>query len=341
MEQTRALHADLSRVERSGGAFAQALAVLSAVSSAASDLGVTDPVVVHFAAPKTLVLSAGEIVPDAARTRVDRELLLRGYDVRVIWKPRGRRPRIVQIRLDTNPDEVTTRALEHIMRDVRDGSRDADVRLLGFSTGSYIVIVLTTADGVERLKAQAEIGGFRVLGVSDPSEMPGTVISGSPAEQRALPMAAVSVVIYYSTKDYYRKPRDTELFDLICEYVAGLRATHKISVWHPGLIDFGTDWKRETDRAFRAARVVLPLVARNLMVELADSSPVNEALARMKTGQCTVVPILVHDAPIDGSGLALLKALPSNGTAISASRDKGRACSNVVAGVRQVLESLR
>lgn len=142
---------------------------------------------------------------------------------------------------------------------------------------------------------------------------------------------AKKVFISYAHKDeVLRKRLDTHL--------SLMQRQGVIASWHDRLIRAGTDWEKEIDRRLEEAEVILLLVSADFVAsDYCYGIEMRRALERHDAGQALVIPILLRPVDWTAAPFARLQALPTNGKAITAWKNRDEALSDVVAGVRTAL----
>lgn len=109
-----------------------------------------------------------------------------------------------------------------------------------------------------------------------------------------------------------------------------------VRTWYDGEIEPGAEWASEIDRNLAAADVILLFVGQAFV----DSRYCREvelplALRRHALGEARVVPVILEETNPDWRTLEFsrLQVLPRNGVPISSWEDRGRALSEVVQGL--------
>ena len=114
-----------------------------------------------------------------------------------------------------------------------------------------------------------------------------------------------------------------------------------VSLWYDRLIAPGTNWAKTIDTHLETASVILLLVSADFFVsDYCCGIEMKRALEREAAGEARVVPILVRPVDWKSTPFAHLQALPTDAKPIVSWRDKDTALTDVVAGIRRVLEDL-
>ena len=114
-----------------------------------------------------------------------------------------------------------------------------------------------------------------------------------------------------------------------------------ISLWHDRLIVPGADWTKSIDTHLETASVILLLVSANFMAsDYCYGIEMQRALKRHEAGEARVIPLLVRPVDWKDAPFAHLQALPTDARPLSIWQDEDTALTNVVAGIRRVLQDL-
>ena len=145
---------------------------------------------------------------------------------------------------------------------------------------------------------------------------------------------AVEIFCSYAHEDkVWRQKLETHL--------SLLRRQGLVSLWHDRLIPPGTDWTRAIDSHLETASIILLLVSADFFAsDYCYGVEMQRALARQEAGEARVVTILVRPADLTDAPFAHLQALPTDAKPLSTWQDEDAALTNVVAGIRRVLEDL-
>jgi hypothetical protein len=114
-----------------------------------------------------------------------------------------------------------------------------------------------------------------------------------------------------------------------------------ISLWFDRLIVPGADWAQTIDTHLETASVILLLVSADFFAsDYCYGIEMKRALEREAVGEARVIPILVRPVDWKSTLFAHLQALPTDAKPIVSWRDKDMALTDVVAGIRRILEDL-
>ncbi len=120
-----------------------------------------------------------------------------------------------------------------------------------------------------------------------------------------------------------------------------LRRQGLVYLWHDRLITPGTDWAHAIDTHLETASIILLLVSANFFAsDYCYGIEMQQALKRHEAGEARVIPLLVRPVDWKDAPFADLQVLPTNTRPLSTWQDEDTALTDVVAGIRRVLEDL-
>lgn len=133
---------------------------------------------------------------------------------------------------------------------------------------------------------------------------------------------------------------DEELRNQLERHLSVLKRQGLISSWHDRLIDAGNDWEREIDAHLNTAHIILLLVSADFMFsEYCYSIEMERALERHDAGEARVIPIILRAVVWQNGPFGKLQALPTGGRPITSWPDRDEAFTDVVQGIRRVIET--
>src|SRR5712692_5381827 len=114
-----------------------------------------------------------------------------------------------------------------------------------------------------------------------------------------------------------------------------------VSLWHDRLIRPGTDWTKAIDTNLETASVILLLVSADFLAsDYCYGVEMQHALKRHEAGEARVIPLLVRPMDWKDAPFAHLQVLPTDARPLSTWQDEDMALTDVVTGIRRVLEDL-
>jgi TIR domain-containing protein/HEAT repeat protein len=137
---------------------------------------------------------------------------------------------------------------------------------------------------------------------------------------------------------YSYSHRDSELRERLATYLAPLRQQKKIVEWHDRKIQPGADWDNEISGQLDSAHLILLLVSEDFLAsEYCFGVEVERALARLKSGEASVVPILLKPCLWQESRFSELQIIPRNAKAITSFASREEAFVDVANEIRKLV----
>ncbi len=150
----------------------------------------------------------------------------------------------------------------------------------------------------------------------------------------AAPPQTVEVFISYSSKDQ-------ALRDELEKHLAVLEREGQITIWSDSEISAGSNWATEIQTHLNTARMILLLVSPDYVgSDWAYGLEMKRALERHDAKQARVIPIILRPCPWQETPFGKLQALPSRGRPITEWPDHDAAYSDIVRGIRKVVQEL-
>ncbi|MBE7381177.1 MAG: leucine-rich repeat domain-containing protein [Leptolyngbya sp. SIO1E4] len=139
---------------------------------------------------------------------------------------------------------------------------------------------------------------------------------------------------------YSYSHRDEVLRDQLDTHLKILERQNLIQPWHDRRIDPGMDYATEIDDNLNQADIILLLVSADFISsKYCYEIELPQALQRHKSGEATVIPILLRPVDWQASVLAKLNALPTNWQAVTQWGDRDAAWLDVETGIKQAVAS--
>ena len=137
---------------------------------------------------------------------------------------------------------------------------------------------------------------------------------------------------------YSYSHRDADLRARLATYLAPLRQQKKIVEWHDRRIEPGGDWENEISEQLNSAHLILLLVTEDFLAsEYCFGVEVERALARLKSGEVSVVPVLVKPCLWQESRFSELQIIPRDAKAITSWTSSDEAFVNVANEIRKLV----
>jgi WD40 repeat protein len=146
-----------------------------------------------------------------------------------------------------------------------------------------------------------------------------------------------TIEVFYSYAD-----ADELLCNELEKHLSLLRHQGFISIWHKRQIIAGTDWMEILDQHLNAASIILLLVSADFLAsDYCYGTEMKSAMQRHQAGDARVIPIILRTVDWQDAPFGMLKALPSNGNPVTLWSDRDAAFTDVVRGIKGVIEDLR
>lgn len=127
--------------------------------------------------------------------------------------------------------------------------------------------------------------------------------------------------------------------DALMKHLSVLRNTGKMTIWHDGLVEPGTDREGMIYSQMGVAQLLVLLISSDYLDELYCTGLMTAIEAERE--RWTILPVRVRRVDYDDTFLKRLAQLPANGQPVTGWQDPDDAWTDVAVGVRTVIESLR
>lgn len=134
---------------------------------------------------------------------------------------------------------------------------------------------------------------------------------------------------------------DKELKDRLVKHLRPLEHENLVEVWVDHQIKPGDDWDKEIAKKLGEADIVLTLVSIDFInSKYCYDVELEKALERESDGESKVIPVILRSCLWMKSPLGRLKALPTDGKAVTTWSDTDEALTVVASGVRDAAITL-
>jgi hypothetical protein len=128
---------------------------------------------------------------------------------------------------------------------------------------------------------------------------------------------------------------DKELKDRLIKHLRPLEHENLLEVWVDHQISAGDDWDKEIAKKLGTADIVLALVSIDFInSKYCYDIELEKALEREAAGEAKVIPVVLRSCLWKRSPLGRLKALPTDGKAVTMWQDIDDALTIVAGGIR-------
>ena len=177
-----------------------------------------------------------------------------------------------------------------------------------------------------------EVVGNDVVTVKVRDMLDGVDLEGQ--RQGTLESIAVARSLFYS---YSHK--DELLREELEKHLKLLERQRVISFWHDRKILPGSDWDREIDRRLERASIILLLVSADFIAsDYCWEKEVTRALERHKSGEATVIPVILRTCDWEEAPFGRLQGLPEGMKPVTAWEDPDAAWTSIARGIRAIAE---
>ncbi|MET0500344.1 MAG: toll/interleukin-1 receptor domain-containing protein [Candidatus Binatia bacterium] len=135
---------------------------------------------------------------------------------------------------------------------------------------------------------------------------------------------------------------DEDLMDAIRRQLIIFDRRDLIRKWHDRKIPPGDSWRRVIDNRIRRAKIILQFLSPHFF----DSDYCYEiemmvALKRHHIGEAVVIPIVLRPCAWQQTPLGFLQALPKDGRAVTAWRNRDQVCLEIAGEIMKVVDQFR
>jgi eukaryotic-like serine/threonine-protein kinase len=144
--------------------------------------------------------------------------------------------------------------------------------------------------------------------------------------RKAVP-AAMDVFISYA-------PADEALRSELEAHLAALTRNGALRCLHNRQVQPGDSRRAILDAYLEAARIIVLLVSSDYLASDECEAEMTRALARHRSGEATLIPVLIRDCHWSDAPFATLEPLPKNAAPVMSWGDRDKAWKDVVVGIR-------
>ena len=125
------------------------------------------------------------------------------------------------------------------------------------------------------------------------------------------------------------------------KHLKPLQRAGLIAAWSDRQIEAGDDWKEQIDENLERANIILLLVSADFIAsDYCYDKEMGRALERHKSGEATVIPVIVRDVNWKRTPFATLQVLPENGTPVMQWPNRDSAWRNVSEAIERLIEKI-
>jgi hypothetical protein len=162
------------------------------------------------------------------------------------------------------------------------------------------------------------------------------LLQGEPPFPKDLPPTTKAIQVFYSYAQ-----QDKDLLVNMEKQLVLLKRLGLITDWHDDRIRAGQETKREIEKHFSSAQIILLLVSANFMASETCYDIAKRAMDRRRAGTAEIIPIIIKPVDWRGAPFEGLDVLPKNKKPITSWSDREEAFFEVSQGIREVVEALQ
>jgi hypothetical protein len=146
-----------------------------------------------------------------------------------------------------------------------------------------------------------------------------------------------------STEIFFSYAHEDEVLrDELAKHLKLLERQGIIKAWHDRNITAGEEWKTAINTNLESAEIILLLVSADFLAsDYCYDIEMKRALERHECNQARVIPIILRPVDWHQSPFSKLVALPTDGKAITTWLNQDEAFTNIVKGLRKVIDQLK
>jgi hypothetical protein len=168
----------------------------------------------------------------------------------------------------------------------------------------------------------------------DTSPAQGNIASSVSSQQQ--PGTHNPITIFYS---YAQSEQDEELRAQLETHLKIFERLGRITGWHRRDIHAGQEWAEVVDQRLNTAQIILLLISPDFIASpYCYGVEMMQALKRHQSGEACVIPILLRPVFYEGAPFERLALLPANGKAITSWTHRDEAFTDVVRGLKRILQ---
>ncbi len=133
---------------------------------------------------------------------------------------------------------------------------------------------------------------------------------------------------------------DEPLRDELDKHLAAFKRLGQLTSWHDRQIQAGTEWQQEIEKRLTSASLILLLLSPDFIHSDACDEEMRKALALHRTGHARVMPILLRPVMWEGTPIADLQLLPSDGKPITTWHNRDEAFRQVTYSIGNTVRTL-
>jgi hypothetical protein len=135
--------------------------------------------------------------------------------------------------------------------------------------------------------------------------------------------------------------KDEDLRDELVKHLSILKRQGVLEAWHDRAIDAGSEWKTEIDDHLNQAHLILLLISSDFLAsDYCYAIEMLRAMERHESKEAVVIPVILRSCEWKGAPFGKLQGLPKDMKPVRDWADRDQAFTNIVLGIRKVVERL-
>lgn len=157
----------------------------------------------------------------------------------------------------------------------------------------------------------------------------------SPDDPQTQPAATRKVNLFFVYGDHNK---DKRLAAELATHLRSPRYQRTFVSWHPGEVSAGEHWKRSVSEKLDEAEIILLLISADFLSSERHHWIVSNALMRHQRDMVTIIPIILSQCELCGTGLEDLQPLPREGKTLSTQKDRESAWEEILTAILAAVE---
>lgn len=226
-------------------------------------------------------------------------------------------------------DSTAEQKAQAIVEHLQQLSGDASLTLKKVESGSIVLILEGTEEGLKIIQSLFETGQLKEL-----MGLPIKAVEYGAMQAKPFFNKEIEVFFSYSHKD-------EALRDQLANHLSTLQRQSVIKKWHDRQIGAGTEWAGEIDKHLDTSHIILLLISSDFITsDYCFDKEVKRAMERHEEGKARVIPVILRSVDWEGMPFSKLQALPKDGVPITSWHNQDEAFTNIAKGIRAVVKEM-
>lgn len=211
-------------------------------------------------------------------------------------------------------------------------NRPAAHALLGEYNRGHQAYMLNTIDYDDwsRIQSKLTMAALEMAATPIPTPEP---IPGPPSNTGGTPPRSLRIFLSYAREDEEMKQR-------LHVFLAPLRRSGRVAVWHDSEILPGEEWDTAIKTEIAQADLILLLVSPDFLAsDYIWQHEISKAMERHERKEASVVPVFLRPCDWQDMPFARVQGLPINTRSVTQYENADEAYLEIVQGIRRILET--